>query len=197
MPQVVNTGQSIAIPFAVVREATNRYPAESNPVIAFFPPDQAGALTFAAGAVVGQSDFQGGIHRFRAGVGKKHMVQGVGGDGGKALSQNEGQRVAHLEGRCEIQRRNLLLHGINDALTAMAGVTAPETAGSIQNLPTVGALVIHAFGAGQKPGLMFELTVGREGHPERVHLLGSLRCLTLIMLMIGGFIVHGGHDFGC
>ncbi|MEY2867032.1 MAG: hypothetical protein RIQ43_1058, partial [Pseudomonadota bacterium] len=92
---------------------------------------------------------------------------------------------------------NLLLHGINDALTAMAGVTAPETASAIENLTAISALVVHAFGAGQKPGLMFELTVGREGHPERVHLLGSLRCLTLIMLMIGGYIVHGGHDFGC
>jgi hypothetical protein len=76
----------------------------------------------------------------------------------------------------------------------MAGVAAPEAAGAIEDLPAIGALVVHAFSAGQKSGLMFELTIGREGHPERVHLLGSPQGLVLIVLVIGAFIVHGGHE---
>ena len=99
--------------------------------------------------------------------------------------------MSHLKSRREIQCRDLLLNGIDDALAAVAGVAAPKTTGAVQNATAVGAFVIHAFCAGQQARALLELTVGGERHPKRIPVFRLLGGLSMIMLGIGGFIVHG------
>ena len=51
---------------AIGGDAAHRDAAEADAVVAAFPPDEAMALRFAAGTVIGERDLDGGIDRFGA-----------------------------------------------------------------------------------------------------------------------------------
>src|SRR3546814_11444277 len=65
---------------------------------------------------------------------------------GQARREFEGQRVAHLEGRREVQLLDLALHRLDDRLASVAGVAAPQAGGTVQHLAAVGGGVVHALG---------------------------------------------------
>jgi hypothetical protein len=94
-------------------------------------------------------------------------------EGGKALGKLERDRMAHVEGRREVHLRNLLLHRGDDLRPAMAGVDAPETGLTVEDLASLGRPVMHAFGANQEPRRLLELPVRRVRHPERRLLQGG------------------------
>ena len=138
-------------------------------MITLLAADQARALAFPAGAVIGKSDLQRRIHRFGTGIGEEHVIEMIRRDLDQAFGQSERQRMRHLEGRREIKRRDLLLHGFDDAWAGVAGVAAPQPAGAVEDLAAVYGAIEHARGTGHQPWRGFELAIGRERHPESIH----------------------------
>ena len=153
---------------AVVDQATHRDAAEAHPVIALLAPDQPGALALAAGPVIGERDLQRGVHRLRAGVCEEDPVEAGRGDLRQRRGEVEGQRVAHLEGGCVVQRQQLLADGGGDFLTSVAGVDAPKPGHAVEHFAPVVRAVVHALGGDQQPGLGLELPVSGERHPVGV-----------------------------
>jgi hypothetical protein len=188
---VVDAGQQRAEELAVVREAADRDAAEADTVIALFATDQARALAVAAGTVIGQRDLQCGIDRLRARIGEEHAVHAFRRDRGQAFGHLERQGMTHLEGRREVHRRDLLLHGSDDAVAAMAGIAAPQAAGAIEDFATIDRGVEHALRGCEQARLRLELSVGRERHPERPHLFRRRGRFVRVMAVEGGeFAAH-------
>jgi hypothetical protein len=115
---------------------------------------------------IGDGDLEGGIHRLRAGVGEEHMVEIAGQHGREPGGQLEGEGVAHLEGGREIHPADLVAHGLDDLLAAVAGIDAPQAGGAVEDLAVVVGGVVHAFRAHEQARLALELPVVGEGHPE-------------------------------
>ncbi|MNP17830.1 hypothetical protein D3C76_1102740 [compost metagenome] len=90
MWQVVDVRQQGGEGLAVVDHAAHRDAAEADAVVAQLAADQAGARALADGALVGEGDLQGGVRRFRAGVGEEHLVQTLGRGIDQALGEFEG-----------------------------------------------------------------------------------------------------------
>lgn len=82
----------------------------------------------------------------------------------------EGLGISHLKGRREIHLRRLRLHGGDDLVAAMARVDALQPRGAIENAPPFVRRVVHPLRSHQQTRRAFELTVRREGHPERGHI---------------------------
>ncbi len=165
--QVVDGGQQRAGEgLAVGRDAADRDAAEAHAVVAALAADQAGALAFAAGAVVGQGDLQGGVDRLRTRVGEEHAVQALRHEAGDRGGGLEGQRMAELEAGGVVHDAGLARDRLDDLLAAVAGVHAPQAGGAVQHLAAVGRGVVHALGRRQHAGMRLELLVGGEGHPE-------------------------------
>ena len=73
--QMIDARQHAAVHFAIGRHAAHRYAAEAHAVIAAFAADEDSAMAFTARAVIGQCNFQRGIHGLGAGVAEEHMIQ--------------------------------------------------------------------------------------------------------------------------
>ncbi len=80
----------------------------------------------------------------------------------------EGDRVPHLEGRCEVHGGKLAFHRMGNLLAAVTRIHAPEAGGAVKHLVAVDIGVIHAVCRGQQPRCRLELAVRRERHPEIV-----------------------------
>ena len=165
---MIDAGQQGGEGAAVGDHAADRGAAEADAVIAALAADQAGAARLAVGAMIGERDLQRGIDRLGAGVGEEDAVEALRRDLGEALGEIEGERMAHLERRREIQRHQLPLDRSRDLLAAMAGIDAPEAGGAVDHLAAVDGGVMHALGRGEQARRLLELPVGRERHPERV-----------------------------
>src|SRR5690606_19560372 len=74
--------------------------------------------------------------------------------------------MAHLEARRIIELRGLPCNGLDDFLSPMARVYTPQPGHAIKNLSAVYIRVKHAFGASQQAGILLELSVGSEWHPQ-------------------------------
>ena len=175
---------------AVVDDAAHRDAAEADAVIAALAPDQLGARALADGALVGERDLQGGVDGFGAGAGEEHPVEAglraARRDGGEALGEVEGRRMAHLERGREVEGGELALDRRGDALAPMPGIHAPEAGGAVEDAAPVRGRVVHALGRGEQAGRRLELPVGRERHPVGVEPGG-----------IGGVVViHGDPPVG-
>ena len=141
-------------------------------MIAALAPDEAGALPLAAHAVPGNGDLEGGVHGLGAGVGEEHRVHAGRRDLHDAGRQFECRRMAHLEGRGEVHRLHLPLHGLDDGLAAVAGIHAPEAGGRIEDAPAVAGDVMHALGTDDQARVRLEAPVRRERHEERFEIVG-------------------------
>src|SRR6185369_11435438 len=75
--------------------------------------------------------------------------------------------MAHLEWRCVFHRGELLAHRLGDFLATVTGVDAPQPGDAVEHFASVFGPVVHALGAREQARVRLELTVGREGHPER------------------------------
>src|SRR5262249_42392087 len=84
----------------------------------------------------------------------------------------EGDGVAHLERRREVEVHELALDRGGDWLAAMASIDAPEARRAVDHLAAVDAGVIHALGGGEQPRRFLELPVRRERHPEGLEVEG-------------------------
>jgi len=128
--------------------------------------DQAETGAFTLHALVGERDLEGGIDRFRAGIGVEDMVHAFRRDVDQAVGQLEGLGVAELEGRCVVEFAGLLADGLGDLRAAVAGVDAPEAGGAVEHLAAVMGRVVHILGADEEARFLLELAVCRERHPE-------------------------------
>ncbi len=122
--QVVRLGAG-AEHLAVAGDAADRDAAEVHAVIALLAADQAGFARLAFGAPVGARHLQRGVRRFRAGAGEEHVVEARRRQCLDLVGQFERQRVAELEGRRVIQRRQLALGGVGDFLPAVPQSATP------------------------------------------------------------------------
>ena len=170
--QVVHARQQHPERLAVVLDAADGGAAETDAVIAARPPDEAGPLPLAARPVPGDGDLQRRVHRLRAGVGEEHRVHAGRRDLHDARRQLERRRMPHLEGRREVHRLHLALHGLDDGLAAMAGIDAPEPGGGVEHAPAVAGDVVHALGADDQARVRLEAPVRRERHEERFEIVG-------------------------
>ena len=117
------------------------------------------------------ADLQRGVDRFRAGVGEEDVLQPVRRDVDQAVGQFEGERMAHLEGRREVELGGLLLDRLDDLRPAVAGVDAPQAGGAVEDLAAVGGRVVHVLGGHEHARRLLELAVRRERHPERAEIV--------------------------
>ena len=166
--QVVDARQQRPEHLAVGDHAAHRHAAEVDAVITALAADEAGALAFAAGAVVGQRDLQRRLHRLRAGVGEEHLVHALGRDAGQPRGEFEGLGMAHLEGGSEVQLRRLFLDRPHDARPVVACVHAPQAGDAVQDLAPLVVGEVHAVRARQQARRLLELPVGGERHPVGV-----------------------------
>ncbi|MCY1547746.1 hypothetical protein D9M68_838180 [compost metagenome] len=76
--QVVGARHQVGrVGLAVRADAAHRHAAEAHAVVAALTADKAGALAFAARAVVRQRDLQCGVDRLRTRVGEEDAVQAL------------------------------------------------------------------------------------------------------------------------
>ncbi len=171
--QMIDPGQQGAEEFAVIDDATDRDSAEADPVIAALAPDQAGAGAFAAHPVIGDGDFQRGIHRLRPGIAEKDAVQIVRQHVLQAGRQLECRRVAHLERGRIIHLGHLGLDRLDDLRATVTGIDAPQARRTVQHLPPLRRRVPHILGADEQARIGLELPVGGKRHPERAKIVNA------------------------
>ena len=163
--QVIDSGQHGPEGAAVVHEAADRHASEARAVIGALASDEARALAFASGAMIGEGDLQRRIDRLGAGVYEEHPVESLRRDPGQPRGQLESARMAHLEGGGVIEGFELPLYGSSDLFAAMSCVHAPKPGHAVEDLTPIGARVMHAFGGNKNARMGFELAVRRERHP--------------------------------
>jgi hypothetical protein len=76
--------------------------------------------------VIGQRHLERGIGAFRSRIGEEHPVEPGRHDLCQFARQTEGQRMAELERRREIERAHGFGHGCADRGPAMPGIDAPQ-----------------------------------------------------------------------
>ena len=173
MADVVDAGQERAELLAVADHAADRDAAEIDAVVAAFAADQADARSLAAGALIGDGDLEGGLDRLGAGVGEEDVVEPRRHVGDQPRGELEDFRVAHLEGRGVVELLGLARDCLADPRAAVAGVAAPQSGGSVEDLPAVVAAVVHALGGDQHARRLLELPVRGERHPEGFEVVGG------------------------
>jgi hypothetical protein len=112
------------------------------------------------------------------------MLERLGRHVAQAVGQFERLGMPHLESRCVIQFRRLLLDRLHDPGPVVARVAAPEPRRPVQHLAPIGGLVVHPVGTHEHSGVLLELPVGRERHPEGTQVVRN-RVATV------GFAVQG------
>ncbi len=83
--------------------------------------------------------------------------------------------MAHLKRRRIVQFGGLAPNGFDDLRTTVAGVHAPESRGSIEDLTAVVRGVVHSLGLDQHARGLLELAIRGEGHPEGVEIESGCR----------------------
>ena len=191
---VVHPGHRQPKGLAIAHQAAHRDAAEVDAVVTALAAQQPGACALATHAVVGQRHLQCGFHRFGAAVGKENLAHAGRRQLRHAFSQLKGLGVAHLEGRAEVHLCRLLLDGLHDAGTRVAGVDAPQAGDAVQDLAAMHIPVVHARSLGQQSRCLLELAVGCEGHPVRAHVGRRRGARGFGQLHEGGVdgFVHGG-----
>ena len=135
-------------------------------MIAALAPDQPGARPLPLRALNCEGDFQRGIDRFGAAVGKEDAVEPVGHQCREPLRQFEGERMPELKCRREIELRRGLRDRLGDLRAAMAGVAAPQARRAVEDLSPVAAPVMHSACRDELARLRLERAIGGKGHPE-------------------------------
>src|SRR4051794_9638987 len=74
--------------------------------------------------------------------------------------------MSHLKRRRVVHHCGLFTNGGRNRLSAVAGVDAPKSRRSIQDVTAIGGGVVHVFGADEHARGAFEGTVRREWHPQ-------------------------------
>ena len=164
--QMIDAGQQAAEGLAVGDDAADGDAAEADAVIAALAPDQPRARALAADAVIGDRHLEGGVDRFRSGIGEEDMVEIRAQQIGEARGEFEDRGMAHLEGRRVVEAADLIAHRFHDLAPAMAGIDAPEARRAVQHLAALDGGVMHVLGAGEEARLGLELPVRGERHPE-------------------------------
>ena len=85
------------------------------------------ALPLTARIVIGVSDFHCCIDGFRPGVGKKDMVESIGGQFCNPSSEFKGQGLSQLKGRHVGRGLKLVVHGLSNLGPAVAGSAAKKS----------------------------------------------------------------------
>src|SRR6476469_8178037 len=73
--QMINARQHVAELLAVGDDTADRDAAKANAVVAAFAADETRARTLSPCLVVAESNFEGGIDRFRTGIGEKGIIE--------------------------------------------------------------------------------------------------------------------------
>ncbi|MNE13116.1 hypothetical protein D3C80_1059430 [compost metagenome] len=158
----------------VVFQPADGNAAEADAVIALLAADQAGAVLEPPGRLIGEGDLQGAVHRLGPRPREEDVVQVAGQQHAQARRQFERQRMPQLEGRGVVQDLGLALDRLDDGLAGVAGVDAPQAGRAVQHRAAVGGEVVHVPGRGEQARLGLEGAVRREGHPERIEVVGGL-----------------------
>ena len=169
---MVDAGEQRAEHLAIGDNAANRNAAEIDAVITALTTDEAEAAALADDTLVGERDLEPGFDRFGAGIGEKDVVDAGRHVGDQARRQLEAFRVAHLESRRVVQLAHLRGNRLDDLLSAVAGVDAPQASGAVHHLAAIVGAIIHALGADQHARGLLELPVCRERHPEGFEVIG-------------------------
>ena len=127
------------------------------------PQARAVALTFRA--MVAESDLERRVDRLGARVRKEALRESFGGDVDDTLRELEGTIAAGLEAHRIIERRDLLLHGLDDLRVAVAYSGRPQTGEQVVDRFAVLGGVVMPFGTRDDPRLLLEVSVCRKRHP--------------------------------
>ena len=103
-------------------DATDGDAAEADPVIATLSPDEPGARSLSDGALVCERYLQGRFDQFGARA-REDAIEARGRDLGEPFRELECNRMAHLEGRREIEGVQLSLDRLGDFATGMRALT--------------------------------------------------------------------------
>ena len=171
MRQMIHIRQQRTELLAIGPNAAHRHAAKAHAMITAFAPNQPHARAFAARLVIGERDFQRRIRAFTARIGEENPVQPIGRHIRNPCGGFKGDGVAKLEGGREIHDGGLFLDGLHNFPPAMPGIAAPKAGGTVQNLPALRRIVIHALGAGEHARAVLEILIVRIGHPERVQII--------------------------
>jgi hypothetical protein len=123
--QMVDARQQRAIMLAVASDAADGNTAKTYAMVATLAADQADTARFAARLVVGQRNLERRIHRFRAGIGIKHVAEFMAGVVHQLFGQVERGRVAHLESGRKIKLADHFAHRADDFRLGMPARHAP------------------------------------------------------------------------
>jgi len=105
------------------------HPAEIDAVIGPLPRYEAEALPLATGPVIGHRDLHGAVDGLGAGVAEEDLLHALRRDAGHPAGGLEGNGMAAVEGRSEVQLLELAMDGVDDLLAAVAR--------ALQNRPAV------------------------------------------------------------
>ena len=150
----------------IVDDAPDGDAPEADAVIATLSPDEPGARSLSDGALVRERYLQGCFDRFGARAREEDAIEARGRDLGEPFRELECNRMAHLEGRREIESVQLSLDRLGDFATGMPRVDAPEPRRAVYYGSAVIRSIIHPLGRDEDARRGFELPIGREGHPK-------------------------------
>src|SRR5256885_3280910 len=93
---------------SVAHQATRRRAADVHGGIGALAGYEIASLPLVAGEVIGERDLHRRVDRLGAGVAEEHMIQTRRRERGDAVGEGECGRVTAHEGRCEVERLQLL-----------------------------------------------------------------------------------------
>ena len=179
---MIRTREQRSIEFPVRDHAAHRNAAKADAVIAALTADEPCARCLAIRPVIGNRDLERRVGRFRPRIAEKHMVEIGRRQRRHAACKLEDLGMGELEGRREVEFASLGLDCLDDRLTAMPGIGAPQPRRRIQHRRTVRLVIIHVLRAREHARFTLELAVRRERQPEGVEIVrcrfgahGSLR----------------------
>ena len=111
----------------VLDKTRERNTAEVDAVVRAFTLHETLALALALGIVIREGDLHCRVDRLRAGICEEDMVQAFGRKLCHAARHFKRGRVTQVERRLVVERHQLLMHGISNFLTAVAGGNAEQT----------------------------------------------------------------------
>ena len=174
VPEVVHARhQHAAVGLAVRRHAADRHAADVDAVVRALAADEARTRALAPQAMVGDRDLERGVDRLGARVGEENLLHALRRDGGDALGEAEGQRMAERERGREVELARLAPDRLDDARPAVPRVDAPQRRQAVEHLLSFDRREVHVLRRGDEARLGLESPVVGERHPVVLEVDGA------------------------
>ena len=153
---------------AVRDDATDGDAAEVNAVVALLAADEPGLRALTLRAPVRARHLERRVRGFRARANEEHVIESGRRELLDLVRERERARMTELERGRVVERCDLLLHGLDDLLVAVAEAAAPQAREPVEDLLALGVGVVRALATDDHARAVLELAIAGVRHPVRI-----------------------------